>query len=108
MGVKHPLLPLLTGEVLEEHQNLTLVEFCQVCRLSTDEVFILVEEGIVEPMGREAEVWRFHGAAVRRARCAVQLRKDLGVNWAGAALALDLLDELQELRTRLRRFEGEL
>jgi chaperone modulatory protein CbpM len=36
------------------------------------------------------------------------LRRDLGVNWAGAALALDLLDELQELRARLRRFEDNI
>ncbi|MCG6970050.1 MAG: chaperone modulator CbpM [Gammaproteobacteria bacterium] len=105
--MKHQLLPLLSGEVLEEHENLTLEEFCRVCRVSVDEVYILVEEGIVEPSGHEARVWRFHGANVRRVRCAVQLRRDLGVNWAGAALALDLLEELQELRTRLRRFEGE-
>jgi chaperone modulatory protein CbpM len=106
--MKHQLLPLLSGEVLEEHEDLTLEEFCQVCRVTVDEVFILVEEGIVEPRGQQANVWRFHGASVRRVRCAVQLRRDLGVNWAGAALALELLEELQELRTRLRRFESEI
>ena len=104
--MKHPLLPLISGEVLEENEDLSLDEFCQVCRVSVDEVFILVEEGIVEPSGREVSVWRFRGAAVRRVRCAIQLRRDLGVNWAGAALALDLLEELQELRTRMRRFES--
>lgn len=105
--MKHQLLPLISGDVLEEHENLTLEEFCEVCRISVDEVYILVEEGIIEPSGRETRVWRFHGASVRRVRCALQLRKDLGVNWAGAALALDLLEELQDLRTRLRRFESE-
>lgn len=104
--MKDQLLPLLSGEVLEEHENLSLVEFCRVCRVSMDEVFILVEEGIVEPVGNEAGRWRFHGASVRRARCAIQLRRDLGVNWAGAALALDLLEEVQELRVRLRRFQS--
>ncbi len=106
--MKNPLLPLLSGEVLEEYENLSLTEFCRVCRVSADDVFILVEEGVVEPVGRETNVWRFHGASVRRVRCAIQLRRDLGVNWAGAALALDLLEELQELRTRLRRFEGNI
>ncbi|MGD8593393.1 MAG: chaperone modulator CbpM [Gammaproteobacteria bacterium] len=106
--MKNQLLPLLSGEVLEEHENLSLDEFCRVCRVSVEEVYILVEEGIVEPSGREVSVWRFHGASVRRVRCAVQLRRDLGVNWAGAALALDLLDELQELRARLRRFEDNI
>ena len=105
--MKDQLLPLLSGEVLEEYEDLSLVEFCRVCRVSADEVFVLVEEGIVEPTSGSTDQWRFHGASVHRVRCALQLRKDLGVNWAGAALALDLLEELQELRTRLRRFEGE-
>ncbi len=100
------LLPLLSGEVLEEDVELTLADLCQACRLPAEEVFELVEEGIVEPVGRDTPHWRFHGRSVSRVRCAVQLRTDLGVNWAGAALALDLLDELHVLRGRLRRFEG--
>jgi len=41
---------------------------------------------------------------VRRVRCALRLESDLGVNLAGAALALDLLEELNRLRARQRRF----
>jgi chaperone modulatory protein CbpM len=33
------------------------------------------------------------------------MQRDLGINTPGAALALDLLDELEQLRSRLRRFE---
>ena len=77
----------------------------RACRLPAEQVFELVEEGIVEPLGRDALHWRFQGVSVRRVCCAVQLRRDLGVNWAGAALALELLDELHMLRARLRRFE---
>jgi chaperone modulatory protein CbpM len=36
---------------------------------------------------------------------ALRLKRDLGVNIAGAALAIDLLEELEELRARLQRFE---
>ncbi|MEE9157003.1 MAG: chaperone modulator CbpM, partial [Gammaproteobacteria bacterium] len=32
----------------------------------------------------------------------LRLQQDLGINLAGAALALDLLDELRKLRTRLK------
>ncbi len=38
---------------------------------------------------------------MKRVRCAMRLTRDLGVNYAGAALALDLLDELDLLRARL-------
>jgi chaperone modulatory protein CbpM len=37
---------------------------------------------------------------VQRVQTAIRLQQDLGVNLAGAALALDLLEELQELRCR--------
>ena len=84
------LLELLSGEVLEEDER----------------VVTLVEEGIVEPRGRDPARWRFQGVSVRRVRCAVRLERDLGVNVAGAALALDLLDELQLLRARLQRLGG--
>jgi len=102
--MSNDLLSLLTGEVLEEDVELTLAELCQACRLHAEQVFELVDEGIVEPLGGDASRWRFQGASVRRVHCAVQLRRDLGVNWAGAALALDLLDELRTLRARQSRF----
>jgi chaperone modulatory protein CbpM len=35
----------------------------------------------------------------------MHLQRDLDINVAGAALVLDLLDELESLRARLRRFE---
>jgi chaperone modulatory protein CbpM len=81
-----------------------MADLCRLCHLSVEEVQVLVEQGIIEPMD-ERPHWRFRAVSVRRIHRAVQLRQDLGVNWAGAALALDLIDELQELRTRLRRFE---
>lgn len=63
------------------------------------------EEHVIEPLGRDPARWRFHGVSVRRERCAQRLRQALGVNDAGAALALDLLGEIELLRTRLHRFE---
>ena len=103
--MRNELLPLLSGEVLDEDLELTLSDLCRVCRLPAEQVFELVEEGIVEPLGRDASRWRFRGASVRRIRCALHLRRDLGVNWAGAALAMELLDELCVLRARLSRLE---
>ena len=42
-------------------------------------------------------------AAQRRARVAVRLTRDLELNTPGVALALDLLDEIHELRSQLAR-----
>jgi hypothetical protein len=43
-------------------------------------------------------------AALRLAR-AVRLRRDLGLNYAGALLAGELLDRIEQLELRLRRYE---
>ena len=103
--MKKDLMSLLSGEVLEETVELTLGELCRACQLPAERVLELVQEGVIEPLGREQARWRFSGVSVRRAHCALRLEQDLGVNIAGAALALELLEELERLRMRLRRFE---
>lgn len=96
----------LTGFVLEEQTGLTLVEVCRACAAEPEMVMALVEEGLVVPSGAAPGEWRFTGVHMHRARVAVRLQKDLGVNMAGAALALQLLEELDTLRARLQVLEG--
>jgi chaperone modulatory protein CbpM len=96
----------LVGTILEEEVVLTLGELCRASRLSAERVIELADEGIIEPIGRSPQKWRFRGASLRRIRCAQRLEADLGVNPAGVALVLDLLDELHQLRMRLERFES--
>jgi len=98
------LQPLL-GEILDEDVELSLAELCRLCHISAEQALVLIEEGIIEPQGENRMQWRFRSTSLIRTRRALQLHQDLGVNWAGAALALELLDELQQLRNRLRRFE---
>jgi chaperone modulatory protein CbpM len=95
----------LSGDVLEEDIELSLADLCRICQLSADRVLQLVDEGLLEPGGSSPKQWRFHGRSVRRVHCVIRLQRDLGVNLAGAALALDLLEEVQRLRTRLSRFQ---
>lgn len=96
---------LLNGDILEEQEALSLGELCRVCRVPAEVVIEMVEHGLVDPLGRDPARWRFSGVSVQRIRCAQRLRRDLGVNLAGAALAVDLLDELERLRSRLRRLD---
>ena len=94
--------PQATGFILEEQTGLTLAELCQACMAQADFITELVDEGVLTPMGRAQDQWVFTGIQVRHASVAVHLQRDLGVNVAGAALALQLLDELEALRARLR------
>lgn len=95
----------LTGTVIDERVELSIDELCRACSGSTEWVIELVEEGILEPTSRERRTWRFSGTSLHRARAARRLQRDLQVNMAGVALALDLLEEIESLRERLSRFE---
>jgi len=90
-----------TGTIIEE-DLLTLGQLCRACEVHAEWVISLVEEGIIEPDGNEVHLWRFSGTHLNRARSALRLQRDLGVNLAGIGLALDLIEELEKLRTQLK------
>lgn len=96
-------LTAMQGVVVEEEIHLTLVELCQACNAEQEQVLAWVLEGVLEPVGGSPLEWRFGGESLRRARLAQRLSCDLELNPPGVALALDLLDEIAELRARLQR-----
>lgn len=65
----------------------------------------LVEYGVIEPAPGSASQTLFPVAAIDRLRCAVRLRRDLGVNLAGAAVIVEMRERLRTLRTELERFQ---
>lgn len=95
----------LVGKILEEDVELSLADLCRASQLPAERVIEWVHEGVVEPVGRNPQSWSFQGVSLRRVRCARRLEEDLGVNTAGIALALDLLDEIERLRARLSRLD---
>ena len=92
-----------TTEVVDEDVQLSLTELCRVCRAPEEQVRVWVVEGVLEPIGASPQEWRFGGTALRRARLALTLTRELEVNAPGVALALDLMDEVAALRAALRR-----
>ena len=101
------MLPQLSGIILEEQTGLTLAEVCRACAVHAEYIIELVEEGVLVPDGREPVSWRFSGTHMRRATVSLRLQRDLGVNLAGVALALQLLDEVEALRARIRAMEAD-
>jgi chaperone modulatory protein CbpM len=96
----------LTGELLDETTEITLAELTRTCRVHAEWVTELVQEGVIEPKGRGTQ-WRFASTTIVRVERARRLQRDLGVNLAGIALALQLIDRIDALEARLRGF-GEL
>ena len=95
-----------TSYLMEDITELTLEDLCRACAAQADIIIELVSEGVIDtagaPPNQPPDQWRFTGLHLHRAKVAMRLHRDLGVNFAGAALALELIDELQVLKARLR------
>ena len=96
---------ILTGMILNDSCTFTLDELSTACCVQTEYIIELVDEGIVEPteQQREQQLWSFTGKSLIRARKARRLQHELGINLAGAALVLDMMEEIERLRQQLSR-----
>lgn len=79
--------------------QLDMRTFCQEADLPADCVIEIVEHGIVEPSGRTPEDWLFDIQSPVLAKRAARLHAELELEWEGVALALELLEEVRQLRS---------
>ena len=100
--------PSLSGDILDEGIEVSVADLCRMFAVEEHHIVELVEEGVlgtrdaVNVIEIDKTEWRFHGTQVRRARIALRLERDLGINVPGVALVLELLEELEQLRRERR------
>ena len=93
----------LDAIVVEEEIEFTFVDLCRACGAEQGYLLELVQEGVLEPIGNSPDDWRFSGPSLRTARAALRLDHGLELGPSGAALVLELLEEIAQLRAKLRR-----
>jgi chaperone modulatory protein CbpM len=91
----------IEGSIVENEVHMTMVELAEATRTPEDLIMAWVSEGVLSPAGATPQDWRFSGDSLKRAKTAARLMHDLELNSPGVALALDLLDELDQLRSQL-------
>ena len=92
----------LDGELLHEELTYSLQELAHRSGVEGTLIVEMVSPAILDPHGTAAADWRFPAPALTRVRRALRLRRDLELNWPGVCLAIELLDELDDLRRRHR------
>lgn len=96
---------IFSGLLLGDDVCLSLSELSRACDVHADWVIELVDEGILEPEGRDIQHWLFSGISLRRVQTCVRLKQDLELNLPGIALTLQLLDEIQTLKDHLHAID---
>jgi chaperone modulatory protein CbpM len=96
---------MMTDDLLNNTQNLTLKEVCDYCNLKQDVVVAYVEEGLIDIAGNTISSWRFSEIHLLHIQKASRLERDLRLNPAGSVLALELMREIEKLKNKLRCFQ---
>lgn len=96
---------LITGVIIESDEPLTLEELAQAISMNDDIVIKMVEYQLIQPKGDQPKNWKFDSLCLRRAKIAASFYRDLEINLSGIALALDLLEQIDDMQSRIDTLE---
>jgi len=94
---------LLTGIVIGDAGVLSIEELARACGAEAQWIIELVAVGVLEPQGTETSRWRFRAADLTCARRVSRLQRDFGATIEAAAVMIDLLHQIEQLRARLKQ-----
>lgn len=93
---------VVIGSLMEESW-LTLEQAAMACAVDPDWLMRHIQDGLFPYAESVAGVWRFSAASVMRARRMHNLERDFDAVPELAALMADLMEEIDDLRSQLRK-----
>lgn len=100
---KHQII--ISSISIDSDPELSFEELCTACRVSPEYIEQLIEYGVIDLQGINLEEYRFNLTHLQRIRTMVHLQQDLDVNLPGAALVVDLLEEMEQMRSKIEMLE---
>jgi chaperone modulatory protein CbpM len=88
-------------EMLDDAELLTREELAHLCRVDISWIDEMIAQGVIAPA--QQTTMHFSAVTIATVKKARRLEQDFELNLAGVALALDLLDEIERLRTEVKR-----
>jgi chaperone modulatory protein CbpM len=95
----------IIGSLLDIDTLLTLDELCHASLCSHDFVIEMIDLQLIHPQGEDPQHWQFDSISLHRVKIAHSFHHDLEINLQGIALALDLLEQIEQLQARVKLLE---
>lgn len=89
---------LLTGVLIEE---ISFIDLCHKYDISKELLIEMIEEGLFTIHSSNPQQIILSQKTAHRIEAALRLHRDLNVNLPGVVLALELLEEMEELQQEL-------
>jgi len=99
---------VLMQRLLKETPGIGLEETACLCCVHPDLIDRFVRLGLVDPLNpdQNKQEWCFGQDTINIIRKIVRLRNQLGINYAGIGIVLDLLSRVEYLESRLLELEN--
>lgn len=88
--------------LIDEDERLDLMQFAHACGTTIAYVEEMILEGLLVPGGERPAI-EFGAQEIMRVRRALRLQRTFDASLPSVAVMLDLLDEIERLRTQMRR-----
>ncbi len=95
------IIDLSSSELISEERRYSVEQVATMTAISVTLVRRLADLNVIE-----AEQDQLHAREVSRLAQILRLRRDLGVNWIGAGMVLDMSQEIARLKARLQAYES--
>lgn len=95
------IVDLSSSNLKPEERRYTVEQVATMTAISVTLVRRLADLNVIE-----AEQDQLHAREVTRLTQILRLRRDLGVNWIGAGMVLDMSQEIVRLKARLQAYES--
>lgn len=91
----------IIGVLIEETTTISFNEVCQKYHIPEELLLEMVEYGLFSSRTTKIEHLKLNQKDLRKIESAFRLHQDLGVNLPGVALALELLEKINQLNEEL-------
>jgi DNA-binding transcriptional MerR regulator len=108
MNIKYSMVSRRT--IVNGTAFVRMTEIAELCRVHPHIIHRFVHLGLIEPAGRDenSREWIFEQDVISLVRKIIRLRNELGINYAGIGVVLDLLSRIDRLEAQIRMMQEPL